>query len=133
VKISILRYGDTLLTSIQVDLTDQDALEFQSDVLQMVRETEAQGIVVDITALDVVDSFMARIINDTAEMVRLLGSEVVVCGIQPAVALTLTEMGRELIGVETALNLEQGMGKVQRLIAARDGAAPPDEGADSDG
>ena len=132
-KIPILRYGDTLLTSIQVDLTDQDALEFQSDVLEMVRETEAEGIVLDITALDVVDSFMARVLNDTAEMVRLLGSEVVVCGMQPAVALTLTEMGRELIGVETALNLEQGMGKLQRLIGARDGAAPPDEGADSDG
>ena len=131
-KIPILRYGDTLLTSIQVDLTDQDALEFQSDVLEMVRETEAEGIVVDITALDVVDSFMARVLNDTAEMVRLLGSEVVVCGMQPAVALTLTEMGR-LIGVDTALNLEQGMEKLQRLIGARDGAAPPDEGADSDG
>ncbi len=131
-KIPILRYGDTLLTSIQVDLTDQDALEFQADVLEMVRETEAEGIVVDITALDVVDSFMARVLNDTAEMVRLLGSEVVVCGIQPAVALTLTEMGR-LIGVDTALNLEQGMEKLQRLIKARDGAAPPDEGADSDG
>ncbi len=132
-KIPILRYGDTLLTSIQVDLTDQDALEFQSDVLEKVRETEAEGIVLDITALDVVDSFMARVLNDTAEMVRLLGSEVVICGIQPAVALTLTEMGRELIGVETALNLEQGMEKLQRLIAARDGAASPDEGADSDG
>jgi rsbT antagonist protein RsbS len=131
-KIPILRYGDTLLTSIQVDLTDQDALEFQSDVLEMVRETEAEGIVVDITALDVVDSFMARVLNDTAEMVRLLGSEVVVCGMQPAVALTLTEMGR-LIGVDTALNLEQGMEKLQRLIKVRDGAAPPDEGADSDG
>ncbi len=132
-KIPILRYRDILLTSIQVDLTDQDALEFQSDVLEMVRETEAEGIVLDITALDVVDSFMARVLNDTAEMVRLLGSEVVICGIQPAVALTLTEMGRELIGVETALNLEQGMEKLQRLIKARDGAAPPDEGADSDG
>ncbi len=131
-KIPILRYGDTLLTSIQVDLTDQDALEFQSDVLEMVRETEAEGIVVDITALDVVDSFMARVLNDTAEMVRLLGSEVVVCGMQPAVALTLTEMGR-LIGVDTALNLEQGMEKLQRLIGVRDGAAPPDAGADSDG
>ena len=113
--------------------SDQDALEFQADVLEMVRETEAEGIVVDITALDVVDSFMARVLNDTAEMVRLLGSEVVVCGMQPAVALTLTEMGRGLIGVETALNLEQGMEKLQRLIGARDGAAPPDEGADSDG
>ena len=132
-KIPILRYGDTLLCSIQVDLTDEEALEFQSDVLQMAKKTDAKGAVIDITALDVVDSFMARVLNDTAEMVRLMGSEVVVCGIQPSVALTLTEMGRGLIGVDTALNLEQGMNKLQQLIAVRDGAATPDEGADSDG
>ncbi len=132
-KIPILRYADILVTSIQVDLTDEEALEFQSDVLQMAKKTDAKGAVIDITALDVVDSFMARVLNDTAEMVRLMGSEVVVCGMQPSVALTLTEMGRGLIGVETALNLEQGMNKLQRLIAARDGAATPDEGADSDG
>ena len=114
--IPILRLKDILLTSIQVDLTDQEALDFQDDVLHEVDETEAQGIVIDITALDVVDSFMARVINDTANMVRLLGTEAVVCGMQPMVALTLMEMGRELIGVETALNLEQGLEKLQQLI-----------------
>ena len=115
-KVPILRLKDILLTSIQVDLTDQDALDFQADVLRVVSETEAQGIVIDITAMDVIDSFMARVINDTANMVRLLGTEAVVCGMQPMVALTLMEMGRELIGVETALNLEQGLEKLQQLI-----------------
>ena len=115
-KVPILRLKDILLTSIQVDLTDQDALDFQADVLRVVSETEAKGIVIDIMALDVIDSFMARVINDTANMVRLLGTEAVVCGMQPMVALTLMEMGRQLIGVETALNLEQGLEKLQRLI-----------------
>lgn len=118
-KIPILRLKDILLTSIQIDLTDQDALDFQSDVLNMVAKTEAKGIVIDIMALDVVDSYMARVLNDTANMVRLLGAEVVICGMQPAVALTLVEMGRELIGVEAALNLDQGVEKLYRLIARR--------------
>jgi len=120
-RIPILRLENILLTSIQVDLTDQDALEFQSDVLRVVKETEAKGIVIDITAMNVVDSFMARVINDTAAMVQLLGTEAVVCGMQPAVALTLVEMGRELVGVETALNLDQGVEKLHRLIKEREG------------
>lgn len=119
-KIPILRLKDVLLTSIQVDLTDQDALDFQTDVLRVVSETEAQGIVIDITALDVVDSFMARALNDTARMVQMLGAEVVLCGMQPMVALALTEMGRELTGVETALNLDRGLEKLNQLIRERD-------------
>lgn len=118
-KIPILRLKDILLTSIQIDLTDQDALDFQSDVLHQVAKTQAKGIVIDIMALDVVDSYMARVLNDTADMVRLLGAEVVICGMQPAVALTLVEMGRELIGVEGALNLDQGVEKLYQLIAKR--------------
>ena len=115
-RIPILRLRNILLTSLQVDLTDQDIVDFQSDLLEMVASTNAAGTVIDITALDVVDSFMARVLNDTAAMVRLLGTEVVISGMQPAVGLTLIEMGRELIGVETALNLEQGIEMVQRLI-----------------
>jgi len=120
-KIPILRLKGILLTSIQVDLTDQDALDFQSEVLRTVAQTEARGIVIDITALDVVDSFLARVLNDTANMVKLLGAEAVLCGMQPTVALTLVEMGRELIGVETALNLDQGVEKIHRLIQQQEG------------
>ncbi len=118
-KIPILRLKGILLTSIQVDLTDEDALGFQRDVLSRVNETEARGVVIDITALDVVDSFMARVLNDTAVMTRLLGAQVVICGMRPAVALTLVEMGRELVDVETVLNLDQGMEKIEQVIGNR--------------
>ncbi len=115
-RVPILKLGEILLTSIQVELTDRDALDFQSDVLSKVSETEATGVVLDITALEVVDSFLARVLNETANMVRLLGAETVICGMKPAVALTLVEMGRELIGVETALDLEQGLRKIEKLV-----------------
>ncbi|QTA77953.1 STAS domain-containing protein [Desulfonema limicola] len=118
-KVPILKLGHILLTSIQEDLTDQDAVDFQNNVLTTVMHTDASGIVIDITALDVVDSFMARVINETANMVGLLGSEIVVCGMQPSVALTLIEMGRELLGVQTALNLELGLEKIKVLIEKR--------------
>ncbi len=118
-RVPILKLGDILLTSIQEDLTDHDAVEFQNDVLHKVRSTEAGGLVMDITALDVVDSFMARVLNETANMVRLLGADVVLCGMQPSVALTLIEMGRELLGVQTALNLELGVEKLRSLIEKR--------------
>ena len=102
-----------------VQVTDDEAIEFQTDVLAKVSETEANGVIIDITALDVVDSFMARVLNNTATMVRLLGAEVVLCGMQPAVAITLIEMGRELIGVETALNLDQAVDMINELIKSR--------------
>ncbi|ETW98319.1 MAG: hypothetical protein ETSY1_19295 [Candidatus Entotheonella factor] len=126
-KIPILRLGNILLASIQVDLTDQDALEFQSDMLRMVTETDASGVVIDITALDVVDSFLAQTFNDIATMVQLLGAEVVLCGMQPAVAVTLVEMGRQLVGVETALNLDRGMEKINLRLKARQGSAPKED------
>ena len=118
-RIPILQLEDILLTSIQVDITDRDVLDFQSDLLQMLSKTEAKGVIIDITALGVVDSFIARVINDTANMARLLGAEIVISGMHPMVALTLIEMGRELIGVETSLNLAQGIDKLNRLIRER--------------
>nr|QNO44147.1 hypothetical protein BNEMNGLB_00002 [Methanosarcinales archaeon ANME-2c ERB4]QNO44170.1 hypothetical protein NLDJDEJO_00002 [Methanosarcinales archaeon ANME-2c ERB4]QNO44858.1 hypothetical protein FNLBKCNM_00002 [Methanosarcinales archaeon ANME-2c ERB4]QNO46573.1 hypothetical protein NKHCAGDB_00006 [Methanosarcinales archaeon ANME-2c ERB4] len=118
-KIPILKLKDILITSIQIDLTDEEAIEFQTDVLEKVSETDANGVVIDITALDVVDSFMARVLNNTATMVRLLGAEVVLCGMQPSVAITLIEMGRELIGVKTALNLDQAVDNITELIESR--------------
>lgn len=117
-KIPILRLKDILLTSIQEDLTDNDAILFQKDLVQTVSRTGVKGVVIDITATDMIDSFLARVINETANMARLLGADVVVCGMQPCVALTLVEMGRELIGVESALNLEQGMEKIRALVAS---------------
>ena len=118
-RIAIPRLGRILLVAIQQDLSDDEALEFQSNLLSTIAEIEALGVVVDISALDVVDSFMARVINDTASMARLLGAEVIVCGIQPFVALTLVEMGRGLLGADCTFNLEQGLKTLQRRIALR--------------
>ncbi|AFL72401.1 STAS domain-containing protein [Thiocystis violascens] len=118
-KIPILRLERILLVSIQEDLTDNDAMDFQSDLVERVAEIEALGVAIDITALDVVDSYMARVINDTASMVRLLGAEAVICGVQPFVALTLIEMGRDLLGADCAFNLGQGLEILKTRIATR--------------
>lgn len=107
--VPILKYRDVLLSSIQVELSDDAALSFQEELLQRVYDVGATGVVIDITALDVVDSYLARILNETAQMVGLLGAKAVLCGMRPAVAITLTEMGRPLVGVRTALDLEQGL------------------------
>ncbi len=118
-KVPIIRLGKVLLVSIQVDLTDAAALQFQQDLINRISETEALGVAIDITSLDVVDSYMARVINDTASMARLLGAEVVISGVQPFVALALVEMGRELINVDCVFNLEQALKKLEVTIAAR--------------
>lgn len=118
-RIPILRLGRILLTSVQTSLTDIDALQFQNDLVHKIAEIESQGVAIDITALDVVDSFMARVLNDTASMARLLGAEVVICGVQPYVAMTLIEMGRSLIAADCAFNLEQGLKILDKRIASR--------------
>ncbi len=122
-RIPILRLGKILLVSIQVDLVDEDAMQFQNDLVRKIAEIEALGVAIDITALEVVDSFMARVINDTASMARLLGSEVVICGVQPFVAMTLVEMGRDLIGADCAFNLDQGLTLLKARIGIRGDAA----------
>ena len=118
-RIPILRIGRILLASIQVEMSDADALRFQNDVVQKIAEVEAVGIAIDITSLEVVDSYMARVINDTATMSRLLGAEVVVCGMQPFVAMTLVEMGRGLLGADCVFDLEQALQRLQERIAIR--------------
>ena len=118
-RVPILKLKETLLVSIQMDLSDDDALQFQEDLVGKARDSGADGVVIDITALDVVDSFMARVLNDTANMVWLVGAQTVICGMQPAVALALTEMGRELVGVETSLNLDQAVDRLTELIEFR--------------
>lgn len=115
-RIPILKLGSLLLTSIQSDITDEQALALQVDLLRQLDKTQAHGVVLDISSLDVVDSYMARILTETARMARLMGGEVVISGMNPMVAVTLIEMGRELIGVETALNLEQGVEKLKSRL-----------------
>ena len=120
-RVPILQIRDVLVTSIQIDLTDEDAMAFQRDLVTTIEEGESLGVVIDIMAMEVIDSFLARMINETANMARLLGAQVVVTGMQPDVALTLIEMGRQLVGVETALNLEQGLNRLREMADERVG------------
>lgn len=114
-RIPILKIGDILIASIQVALHDASAVQFKDDLLQKIHDTRARGVIIDLTALDVVDSFIGRLIADIAAMAKLMGTRVVLTGLQPAVAITLVELGLELTGVLTALNLEKGLAVMQRL------------------
>ena len=115
-RIPILRMGHFLLVTIQTDLYDRLALDLESDLVQMVNKTSAKGVLIDISALSIVDSFMGRIIGNIASMCKILDAETIVTGMQPAVAITLIELGLDLKGVHTALNVEKGMAILQAKI-----------------
>jgi rsbT antagonist protein RsbS len=125
-RIPILRIGDVLLVSIQVDLQDQIAMALQDDLSNKIVETGAKGVLIDISALEIVDSFIGRMISTTAAVSRVLDAETVVVGMQPAVAITLVELGLTLDGVRTALDVDRGLAL---LANALDGVRP---GAGSD-
>jgi rsbT antagonist protein RsbS len=108
-RIPILRMGKFLLVTIQIDLYDRLATNLETDLVQMVNKTEARGVLIDISALSIVDSFMGRILGNIGSMSKIMDAETVVVGMQPAVAITLIELGLELKGVHTALNVEKGM------------------------
>ncbi|AJD90149.1 MULTISPECIES: STAS domain-containing protein [Jeotgalibacillus] len=115
-RIPILKLNDCLLISIQWELDDQTALEFQEDLLKRIHETNARGVVIDITSIDFIDSFIAKVLGDVINMSRLMGAKVVITGIQPAVAITLIELGIRLDDVMTALDLEKGLEKLQQEL-----------------
>ena len=117
-RIPILKMGDLLLVSIQVDMHDRLALQLQDDLTARIAATSARAVLIDISALEMVDSFMGRMIANIAAMSRVLDAETVVVGMRPAVAITLVELGLALEGVTTALNVERGM---QVIRAAPDG------------
>jgi rsbT antagonist protein RsbS len=108
-KIPILKMGDFLLVTIQVDMHDRLALSLQDDLTKTISETEARGVLIDISSLDIVDSFIGRMLSNIASMSRVLDAQTVVVGMQPAVAITLVELGLSLPGVRTALNVDAGM------------------------
>ena len=115
-RIPILRMGDTLLVTIQVDLEDQTALALQDDLSAQIESTGANGVLIDISALEIVDSFVGRMLASISGIASVLDATTVVVGMQPAVAITLVELGVSLQGVRTALNVERGMA----LLAADD-------------
>ena len=126
-RIPILRMGKFLLVTIQIDLYDRLATNLEADLVQMVNKTEAKGVLIDISALSIVDSFMGRILGNIGSMSKIMDAETVVVGMQPAVAITLIELGLSLQGVHTALNVEKGMELLQQKIGSQDEELAADE------
>jgi rsbT antagonist protein RsbS len=115
-RIPILKMGAFLLVTIQVDMHDKLASTLQDDLTGQIAKQRARGVLIDISALDVVDSFIGRMIANISAMARVLDAETVVVGMQPAVAITLVELGLPLDGVHTALNVERGMGLLHQRL-----------------
>ena len=114
-RIPILRLRDLLLVTIQVDMHDRLAMQLQDELTAKISETGARGVLIDISSLDIVDSFIGRMIANIAGMARVLDAQTVVVGMQPAVAITLVELGLTLPGVRTALNVDKGMALLESL------------------
>jgi rsbT antagonist protein RsbS len=123
-RIPILKMGDCLLVSIQVDMHDRLAMTLQDDLTQKIVAARAKGVLIDISSLEVVDSFIGRMLANIAGMARVLDADTVVVGMRPAVAITLVELGLSLTGVRTALNIEKGMQLIRRT------GANPEDGRD---
>src|SRR6187401_1284699 len=127
-RIPILKMGRCLIVSIQVDMDDRTAMSLQDDLTERIVRDRARGVLIDISSLDVVDSFIGRMLANTAAMAKILDAETVVVGMQPSVAITLVELGLSLKGVRSALNIERGMDLLRDI--AVDGAEQVD--ADND-
>ena len=119
-KIPILRMGEFLLVTIQIDMHDQMALRLQDDLSNAIQKHASKGVLIDISTLEMVDSFIGRMVSDISGMAKILGAETMLVGMQPAVAITLVELGLSLPGVATALNVERGMAQLRRKIDAVD-------------
>ena len=123
-RIPILKVGDSLLITIQVDMHDRLAMALQDDLTGRISETGARGVLIDISTLDLVDSFIGRMLGNIASMSRILDAQTVVVGMQPAVAITLVELGLSLPGVRTALNVDKGMELLRQVRAEEVGEEP---------
>lgn len=131
-KIPILRMGNMLLVTVQVDLYDRLAETLEADLVQMINKTGAQGVLIDISAVSIIDSFMGRIIGNIATMSKILDAETVVVGMQPAVAITLVELGLPLKGVHSALNMEKGMALLRKKITEKENDLTGETDGDSE-
>ncbi len=115
-RIPILKMGQTLLVTIQVDMHDKIASALEEDLTAKIAQTGARGVLIDISSLEIVDSFIGRMLDNIAGVSRILDAETVVCGMRPAVAITLVELGLSLSGVKTALNVERGMDLIRSRL-----------------
>jgi rsbT antagonist protein RsbS len=115
-RIPILKLGDALLVTIQVDMHDRLATALEEDLTEKIVKLGAKGVLIDISALEIVDSFIGRMLDNIAAVSRILDAETVVVGMRPAVAITLVELGLSLSGVKTALNVDRGMAMIQRRL-----------------
>jgi rsbT antagonist protein RsbS len=118
-RIPILKLGEFLLVSIQIDMHDQLAISLQDDLTEKIVATGAKGVLIDISALDIVDSFIGRMLGNIAGMSRILDASTVVVGMQPSVAITLVELGLSLPGIRTALNIDKGMELLRQSLEER--------------
>ena len=116
IKIPILKIKDKLIVSLQDVLTDRSAIQFQNDLLEKIYSTKIKGVLIDISVLDIMDSFLGKILSDTSKMIRLLGAELVIVGMRPSVAITLVELDLQINGVATALDIDQGIEKLDILV-----------------
>lgn len=115
-RIPILQMGEFLLVTIQVDMHDRLAMTLQDDLTNRISQVNARGVLIDISALEIVDSFIGRILGNIAKMAQVLDAQTVVVGMQPAVAITLVELGLSLTGIRTALNVEKGMALLRSTL-----------------
>ena len=126
-RIPILRMGEFLLVTIQVDMHDRLAMTLQEGLTQQIQTTGAKGVLIDISALEIVDSFIGRMIANISSMSRILDASTVVVGMQPAVAITLVELGLSLAGVQTALTVDRGMERLRAAMAGKDAVDGSDQ------
>jgi len=118
-RIPIIKIGDYLIVSIQVDMHDRMAIELQSQILKELSKTDAKGVLIDISVLEMVDSFIGRMLSGMASMAAIMDASVVIVGMQPAVAITLVELGLKMPKVETALNMEKGIEMLEKKLIQR--------------
>jgi rsbT antagonist protein RsbS len=127
-RIPILKMGQALLVTIQVDMHDRLAMQLQDDLTERIVKTGAKGVLIDISSLDVVDSFIGRMLGNVAAMSRILDAKTVLVGMRPAVAITLVELGLSLPGIETALNVDRGMELIRSALTTGNGTSDVREG-----
>ena len=131
-RIPILKMGEFLLVTIQVEMHDRLVMGLQDELTQQIVQHRARGVLIDISALEIVDSFIGRALGNIAKMARVLDAETVVVGMQPAVAITLVELGMSLAGVRTALTVERAMEMLRASVRAAASIAPVDDGSAPD-